>query len=139
MPNNKSEPQDTTDLNQFHLDNIRSEANNFNASLNRKHSAPFPRSREESLSWYNFKDNRNINILKNGLPEGGMGFFVAALFDFSFFRSMVAPNYSTSPFAQPPHDPAALLCLLVMAITAIYFGTTQKSDDIKKTAGSSFV
>jgi hypothetical protein len=110
-----SDLKDNINLEPFQLDSVKDSAHQFNDTLKSKYCAPFPRLSELCLSWYQFSPTQDITILEKGQILGGISALVTALFDLSWFRSIVAHLYSSIPSAQPPHDPASLFCLLLMA------------------------
>jgi hypothetical protein len=85
-------------------------------TLNQRHRAvcttPFPKDPRRWLSHYHFTP-RPLALTQDGDVEGGLGWLVGAMIDFSFTRSICAPKYG----ARGGHcyDPASLVVLEVVA------------------------
>src|SRR6516165_8144272 len=81
-------------------------------TLNQRHRAvcttPFPKDPRRWLSHYHFTP-RPLALTQDGDVEGGLGWLVGAMIDFSFTRSICAPKYG----ARGGHcyDPASLVVL----------------------------
>lgn len=79
------------DLSCFSLKHIFKKLNSINISINLRYSSPFPKPKEQMLSWYSYV-NRKVKIFSNGYFNKAR--LVTSLIDFSFIRSLVADAYS---------------------------------------------
>jgi len=79
------------DLSCFSLKHIFKKLNSINISINLRYSSPFPKPKEQMLSWYSYV-NRKVKIFSNGYFNKAR--LVTSLIDFSFVRSLVADAYS---------------------------------------------
>lgn len=94
------------DLSCFSLKYIFKKLNSINISINLHYSLPFPKPREQMLSWYSYT-NRKVKIFPNGYFNKAR--LVTSLIDFSFVRSLVADAYSKE--GGRCYDPVSLfLC-----------------------------
>ena len=94
-------------LTSFTIAHIVKKLNRIHVHINSTHSRPFPKPRSFWLSEYTYQ-RRYIKIHPDGRIVGGLSRFVSSLVDFSFIRSIVAPNYSPAGFA---YDPVSLFLL----------------------------
>ena len=96
----------TKDLACFSLKHIFKKLNSINVSINLQHSLPFPKPKEQMLSWYTYL-NRRVKIFPSGYFNKAR--LVTSLIDFSFIRSLVADIYSKE--GGNCYDPVSLfLC-----------------------------
>lgn len=94
------------DLTQFSLREITRKLNSINIQINLQHQKPFPKPKEQMLSYYTYQ-NRWVKIFNNGYFNRAR--LVTSLIDFSFIRSFVADAYSKE--GANPYDPVSLfLC-----------------------------
>ena len=97
-----------SDLSCFSLSNMAGRFSLVNADVNHECQKPFPKPKEQMLSWYEHK-NRWVKIRPNGYLN--MARLLTSLIDFTFIRSLVADAYSKE--GPPGYDPVSLfLCEL---------------------------
>lgn len=90
----------------FSLKNISNRINSINIQINLQHQTPFPKPKEQLLSYYSYQ-NRWVKILPNGYFNKAR--LVTSLIDFTFIRSLVALAYSKE--GGNCYDPVSLfLC-----------------------------
>jgi hypothetical protein len=94
------------DLTKFSLKYITKKLNSINIQINLAHQRPFPKPKEQMLSYYTYK-KRWVKVLNNGYFNKAR--LITSLIDFSFIRSLVADAYSKE--GGNCHDPVSLfLC-----------------------------
>ena len=94
------------DLTAFSIKEVSKKLNSINIQINLQHQIPFPKPKEQLLSWFSYQ-NRWVKILPNGYFNKAR--LVTSLIDFSFIRSLVADTYSKE--GAPSYDPVSLfLC-----------------------------
>lgn len=94
------------DLTCFTLGNVMKRLNKINININLKYSKPFPKKKEQLLSWYEYK-NRFVEITPQGyfsLPK-----LICSLINFSFIRSLIADCYSKE--GGNAYDPVSLFLM----------------------------
>lgn len=94
------------DLTRFSLKHISQRLNSVNISINLQHQRPFPRPKEQMLSYYTYQ-NRWVKIFDNGYFNRAR--LITSLIDFTFISSLVADAYSKE--GGDCYDPVSLfLC-----------------------------
>lgn len=94
------------DLTSYSLKNISARINSVNIQVNLQHQRPFPKPKEQLLSYYTYQ-NRWVKIFNNGYFNKAR--LVTSLIDFTFIRSLVADAYSKE--GGNCYDPVSLfLC-----------------------------
>jgi len=76
----------------FSLDTVRVQFVQINQEVNHTYRTPFPKQPSRLISWYEYR-HLEIELDENGQVKGGIVWLVAALFDFTFVRSVAAPAY----------------------------------------------
>jgi len=96
----------------FTLDTVRVQFVQTNQEVNHTYQTPFPKQRSRLISWYEYR-HLEIEFDENGQVKGGMVWLVAALFDFTFVRSVAAPAYGKE--GGHCYDPVSLFLLHLFA------------------------
>lgn len=99
-------------LTPFDLDTFVDHAHTLNQHLRETFTTPFPKHPSRWLSHYHLMPRR-ITFTKEGDVEGGLSWLAGATIDFSFTRSICAPNYGSR--GGPCYDPASLVVLEIAA------------------------
>jgi hypothetical protein len=94
------------DLTRFSLKHISQRLNALNISITLQHQRPFPKPKEQMLSYYSHKSHW-VKVFNNGYFNKAR--LLSSLIDFSFIRSLVADAYSAE--GGNCYDPVSLfLC-----------------------------
>lgn len=101
-----------TQLTSFDLEAFVTHADALNQRHREAFTEPFPKASSRWLSHYHYTP-RPLTLTQAGDVEGGLSWLVGATIDFSFTRSICAPNYG----ARGGHcyDPASLVVLEMAA------------------------
>jgi hypothetical protein len=96
----------------FTLDTVRVQFVQINQEVNDTYQTPFPKQRSRLISWYEYQ-HLEIEWDENGQVKRGIVWLVAALFDFTFVRSVAAPAYGKE--GGYCYDPVSLFLLHLFA------------------------
>ena len=96
----------------FTLDTVRVQFVHINQEVTNIYQTPFPKQRSRLISWYEYR-HLEIAFDENGQVKGGIVWLVAALFDFTFVRSVAAPAYGKE--GGHCYDPVSLFLLHLFA------------------------
>jgi len=96
----------------FTLDTVRVQFVQLNQEVNNTYQTPFPKQRSRLISWYEYR-HLEIEFDESGQVKGGLVWLVAALFDFTFVRSIAVPAYGKE--GGHCYDPVSLFLLHLCA------------------------
>jgi len=114
-------------LTSFDLEAFVTHANTLNQRHREAFTTPFPKAPSRWLSHYRFTP-RPLALTQEGDVEGGLSWLAGATIDFSFTRSICAPNYGAR--GGPCYDPASLVVLEVAAKVDRYPDYASFCDDL---------
>src|SRR5215471_14208804 len=114
-------------LTSFDLEAFVTHADTLNQRHREAFTTPFPKAPSRWLSHYHFTP-RPLAFTNEGDVEGGFSWLVGATIDFSFTRSICAPNYGAP--GGHCYDPASLVVLEVAAKVDCYPDYASFCDDL---------